>query len=204
MSLEYVARLLKLAHVIGSDSQTLWKRLNKLVQDSLETLSITSDISIKAGEREPGWGALLPTTKRLKVVTLAKAALERRHDGAKVVLLVFPSSIEVLRLYCDASMFTLDLLEFLSACVLSVPQLRQVQLFFSIPCGSFTRAFEQACGPNVTTIAEVLAKFRDLWDHQVSIETYLLKGTEELEVETEARQYSQVKLPEGAGCEEEA
>jgi hypothetical protein len=187
----------------------IYSRLMDLVRDTLESLSVTVDTSVDRVHREASASLFLEHMKKVKTVTLTGDVLRHRSMSPMGASSTLPQSLEVLRIYCSQVTFPwkfLNAMYKLRAAGEKLHHLRQVQLFFSLPCRSMARYLvcqadpQQIHGPSTATVTELLAKWEKL---EPSFETYFLNRGEPGELVLDPRQYRQGCLLNETRCYEE-
>jgi hypothetical protein len=184
-------------------------RLMDLVHDRLESLSVTVGTSADRVYREANATLFLNSMKKLKIVTLTGDVLRHKTLSPMIASATLPPSVEVLRIYCSQVTFPwkfLNEMYKLKAAGDELHYLRQVQLFFSLPCRSMARYLvcqadpQQLHGPSTATVTELLAKWEKL---EPSFETYFLNRGEPGGLVLDPRQYKKGCLLNETRCYEE-
>jgi hypothetical protein len=203
-SLEYINSVLDL-----DPPNNLHDRLVDLVHDRLESLIVTVDTSADRVYREANARIVLYRLKKLKIVTITGDVLRHKSMRPTEAWWTLPQSLEVLRIYCSQVTFPwrfLNEMYKLKAAGEELHHLRQVQLFFSLPCRSMARYLvcqadpQQLHGPSRATVTELLAKWEKL---EPSFETYFLNRGEPGELVLDPRQYKKGCLLDETRCYEE-
>ena len=195
----YHTLLLSPAYQIQMPLNILRHYLYEVLAKRLEVLCIMTDMPVDQMNGHPIKRLELYHMERLKTLTVSGKVLW--HSMA-VPLSVLPANLEVLQIYCDQSTcpwFFLEQLHFWMSASNHFARLRQVQLFFSLPCRSLARYVvcqakpARILGHGNITISKLLDDWKKLG---TSFETYFLNRGEPGQSALDPRQYRQSCLLE--------